>query len=269
MSNYRIVTRAYPTNYWREHGEEIIGTANELHDNEWSFRESRQLLANGLRTRSLEATGGSVKQVWISGLTIAVFLIVLQFATAQVASWFGGVDYTTPGQPAWAEVGALLALFAFTISTRWPVMALVAVVLISGGTDAEPAGLAWLAAGIMIAACGVIARFGNGRRLISPIPLTALFGGLLLTTRLFFVFGPGLLVPAMLIASVLLVRFDARLAAAISIYAIFTAVSMLVFAIDARGQGVPVELVIAGVSAVVAASLAVATNRCTRQLAHP
>ena len=151
MSNYRVVARAYPTDYWREHGEEIIDTANELHNDEWSFRESRQLLASGLRTRSLEATGGSVKQVWISGLTIALFFIVLQFATAQVVSVLGGVDYTTPGQPVWAEVGALVALFAFSISTRWPSMALVAAVLIGGGSDAASTAITWLFAATMIA----------------------------------------------------------------------------------------------------------------------
>ena len=266
MSSYRIVSRAYPIDYWREHGEEIIDTAKELHDDQWSFRESRQLLTNGLRTRSLEATGGSVKQVWISGLTIAVFLIVLQFATAQVVSWLGDVDYTTPGQPAWAEAGALLALFAFSISTRWPAMALVTVVLIGGGTDVDSALLAWLFAAVIITACGLIARFGNGRRLISPIALVALFGALILTTRLFFIFGPGLLVPAMLIASVLLVRFDARLAAAISIYSTFIATSMFAFAIDARGQGIPVELIIAAASAAVAIALGATATHCTRSL---
>lgn len=74
MSAYPIVTRAYPNEYWESHRDEVLDTANELHDNKWSFRESLTLLVHGLRTRSLAATGGSVEQVLAQGAVLYIWL---------------------------------------------------------------------------------------------------------------------------------------------------------------------------------------------------
>jgi len=81
MSSYRITRRAYPTEYWDAHGEEIIDTANEIHDDKWSFRESRQLISNGLRTRSFEA----------SHLTLDPMGIIIDGSTLVVAAVLGVV----------------------------------------------------------------------------------------------------------------------------------------------------------------------------------
>ena len=273
MSHYRLVSRAYPADYWEAHGAEIVATANELHDDHWSFRESRQLLANGLRTRSLEATGGSVRQVWISGLTIAVFLIVIQFATAVVLDFIGVDEFGPLVEPGWTRIGALASLAAMSISTRWPTMLVVAIVL--GSTDSS-SSQDWLFTVLIVGICGTIAFAGRGRRVMSPIAMLVLLGVLVGSSHLFFVFGPGLLIPAILIVSVVLVRFDGRLAAATSIYAGITAISMLVFALDrglmgaARSNtfGITTELFISAVSAAVAVSLGFAVTRYTRQLRH-
>lgn len=117
MSRYSIVTQTYPADYWREYGEEIVGTANEMHDDRWSFRESRRLLATGLQTRSLDATGGSVRQVWISGLTMALLLIVLEIASGTL---LGLVRFGSNGDVLFLTV--ILGIFGYRSvvnSERW------------------------------------------------------------------------------------------------------------------------------------------------------
>jgi len=132
MSRYRIVTQTYPADYWREHGEEIVGTANEMNDDRWSFRESRRLLVAGLQTQGLRATGGSVRQVWISGLTMALLLVVLELASGTL---LGLIRFGSTGDVIFLAV--ILGIFGYRSaanSERWmtsppALIALIAAVL--------------------------------------------------------------------------------------------------------------------------------------------
>jgi len=209
MSNYRLSRRAYPTEYWAAHGEEIIATANELHDDKWSFRESRQLMSNGLRTRSFEATGGDLRQVWVHGLAISLVLFVMNFVLLSLASWLSVIDLGI-GSPTLAtgiSFGlAIATLIGMTRSTRWPVLALAgftAVVSTLALRDTLISDIAFVAFTFLV--IGLIARFGKGERAMSPVAMLA-------STTLWIV-APGLLLIPLFVFGLLIVRLDARIMA--------------------------------------------------------
>lgn len=274
MSSYRIASRAYPTEYWAEHGGEIVATANELNNDKWSFRESRQLLSNGLRTRSFEATGGELRQVWVQGLLIFFFTSLLQ----GVSGWLGyllGLNFVETAGPWWMFASFGLALATLTISTRWPAMLFIATcMLLIGFTDSGGPILLTIVAVALTTL--PIAVFGNGRRLLSP---GALIGILTLATAStgFWFFGPGLLSPLLLIAGLAVVRFDPRLLAAATIYSVFVCVILTASMLFPEPgitvesvNGLPVELVISlgalGLAAVLAAIVTQSTRQATTVL---
>ncbi len=266
MSAYRIVRRAYPTNYWSDHGSEIIETANELNGDSWSFRESRELLSNGLRTRGLEATDRDIRQVWIQGLTIFVFTVLIQMVSALLASELGLLPNLQLTYPRWGTPLVALALVAMTISTRWPVMLAVAAVVGAPGltnTWAVPHGL--LLIGLFLATA-IAATQGTGRRVLSPWILLAAITVSLGTIKFFF-FGPGLAVPVLLILGLATVRLDARLAAVASIHAFFYSATVFstVGTSDFTGSTVPFGLIIGTVWLLVAVGIGLLTNRSTRR----
>lgn len=276
MSNYRIVTRSYPTGYWAEHGQEIIATANEIHDGAWSFRESRQLLSNGLRTRSLEATGGELRNVWVEGLKIWLFALLLQFVIAALSVWFSlnpdivAVMEVSPLGP----VIAAAALVGMSVSTRWPVLTLAAMALLVPAIEGtqNPRSIDVVITVFVLFAVGFIARFGSGRRVVSPAALAALLVASLLITRV-WIFGPGLLLIGGLLIGLLVVRLDARLVAATAVMVAFAASGMFarltsVDPTDTFGPGIPFDLLIGGVFALVTFALALLANHSTRQSAQ-
>jgi len=124
MSRYRIVSRTYPRDYWREHGDEILDTANELHNNRWSSREARHLCANGLRTRSLAATGASAEQMWIQALAFTLALMNVSVLVSQFSYRLGWEEASGGGSTVWSEALGLLAVVALTRSTRLAAIAL-------------------------------------------------------------------------------------------------------------------------------------------------
>lgn len=77
MSKYPLVMRAYPADYRKVHGDEIAATAAELGGGRWSLRQSRSLMANGLRTRCRLATGASAKNAWGQSILTAIGLTVM------------------------------------------------------------------------------------------------------------------------------------------------------------------------------------------------
>lgn len=272
MSSYRIASRAYPTEYWAEHGGEIVATANELNNDKWSFRESRQLLSNGLRTRSYEATGGELRQVWVQGLAIFLLMTMLQTVTSWAGAYASGVNELAYTMSDWTFVPLAIATLLMAYSTRWPVMLLITTsILVGGATDSG--GTIWLGVAVVVLTTFPIALFGDGRRVISPGVLLVAFVVLTASTAT-WLFGPGLLTPALLIGGLALARFDARLLAAATWYGLFVAVLMGVSAIVSNETltivsvlGLPVELVIATGALVVAGIFATIVVTSTRRLA--
>lgn len=214
MSEYRIVSRFYPTQYWTEHGPEIIATAKELNRNKWSFRESRQLAANGLRTRSFEATGGELRHVWVQGLAIWLLVILLNMSRGWVGQF---LSFNGAKEPTWSSAVVLVALIAMAFSTRWPAILLVASALLTS-SFAEDGSPVWL--GLVLAAVATmpVAVFGDGRRIASPTVLGLLFVAVTAATSFWFI-SPLLIGPALLVLGLAIVRLDARLLAAATIHA--------------------------------------------------
>lgn len=88
---YRLVIRALPSDYRSEHGDELIDTALDLRDGRWSMRESALLLTHGMRTRAVEATGGSpraaVSQAMMSTVELFGVGLVASVTTLLVTVW--------------------------------------------------------------------------------------------------------------------------------------------------------------------------------------
>lgn len=271
MSSYRIASLAYPRQYWAEHGDEIIETANELSNDNWSFRESRQLVSNGLRTRSFEATGGDLRQVWVQGLAIFLFVALLQ----GLSGWLGHVLGLAPDNveivgPTWMFIALGLATTTFAISTKWPAMLFIAACLFTNAlTDA--AGPIALTVTVVAMTTIPIATFGNGRRLLSPAALAATLTLATASTGFWF-FGPGLLSPLTFVVGLALVRFDPRLLAAATTYTafVFTIMTVSVLFPDPNivvdsVLGFPVELFIGLGALAVTGVLATVVNRSARR----
>ncbi len=131
-STYSLVMRAYPTSYRAEHGEELVFTANELSDG-WSFRQSRSLLVEGLRTRTRLATNGSPKEAWASGVAFALGFGFLMNVTELllILVGFGSIDgfLIEDLPPTWLVLAFALAPIAMMISTRWPTALIVVAVI--------------------------------------------------------------------------------------------------------------------------------------------
>ncbi len=272
MSNYRIASLAYPREYWAEHGDEIIATANELNNDSWSFRESRQLVSNGLRTRSFEATGGDLRQVWVQGLAIFLFISLLQGVSGWVGSLIG-IKHVEVAGPVWVFVGFAVSLVALSISTRWPVMLLIAMTAIATAIGDSDTPLAMSI--IIVAVISIpIAIYGNGRPVMSPRALAAAFVVVTASTSFWF-FGPSFLTPVLLLVGLLVVRFDQRLLAAAATnaaFVVFVMVTAMMFSEPGMSfetvNGFPVELFVAAgavcAAAVMAAIVTFSTRRSTR-----
>ena len=173
MSEYPIVTRAYPPEYWEAYGDELLDTANEMHDDKWSFRESRTLLVHGLRTRSLAATGGSIEQMFVQGAVLYLWLSLAIGLVSNVTielnlhgNFFSTPDYWRLGIDSALSV---LVLFALTRSTR-PFVMLISIAMQLGiflSPDVLPVSRWFLVLVPVLIATFVAAR-GDGR----PVMLT-------------------------------------------------------------------------------------------------
>lgn len=266
MSNYRIVSRAYPTEYWDEHGGEILATANELNDDRWSFRESRQLASNGLRTRSFEATGGQLRHIWTQGLAIFLFITLLQGTSAWVSSVVGLFDELVVTGPSWMFAGLSVALFALSVSTRWPLMLFVVTTLVA---PMVADGVDRLSLVVLSLMAVLIAAFGNGQRVIPPTATAAVFIASAATTSYSF-FGPGLLTPALFVVGLIAVRLDQRLLAAAASYAAFVAIRLTADVFSNENEtvlGLPIALVIGIGAVLIAGALAALVTFSARRSA--
>ncbi len=125
-SRYSLVIRAYPDDYRRAHSGELVQTANELTSG-WSFRQSRSLLVEGLRTRTRLSTNGLPEQAWASGLALALGLAYLIRVVMPSTYLLGGTgDVVSVSPSPWISLAQTLPAFvALTLSTRWPTAVIV------------------------------------------------------------------------------------------------------------------------------------------------
>lgn len=276
MSDYRFVTLSYPRGYWTEHGREIIETANEVHDGTWSFRESRHLLTTGLRTRSLAATGGTMRGTWISGLTIALFFTTLVGASLALLDLltFTDIDLAEPYLPG---LGALAALISMTFSTRWRTMA--AVMASASFVVFSPTAGLTDAIFVVIIALGasLVAFAGNGRRVMSPATLSILLLVIVASDRWGWYVDSLLFLLPLLVVAVVLVFLDPRFAAALSLYCANISAGMIAITFNsndghmteiASWYGLPTTVSIAIIAAVMGGTLAIGVTYSSRRLAR-
>lgn|GEM_PF-2954589 len=277
MSDYRFVSLSYPGDYWAEHGPEIIETANEVHGDAWSFRESRHLLATGLRTRSLDATGGSIRQTWISGLAIAVFLVLLVGASLSLLELLGFEEFAVVAEPPLAKIGAIVAVIAMSHSTRWPSMAFALATFGAASTLSEPRLDNVIFFLVIAVAVGLVAFAGTGRRVISPTALAVLLAVIVASARWGFFLGSGPFLLSLVVTGIALVWLDPRFAAAVSIYCLFVAISMIALTADLANEtdaplngwlGIPIPFIVAGIASIVAISLATGVSMSVRRMAR-
>ena len=80
---YRLALRAYPADYRRERGPEILATLAEMHGEAGrpSLREAGGLIQAGLAERGRVVTGGGRAGVWAEGCALAALLLLLLTAT--------------------------------------------------------------------------------------------------------------------------------------------------------------------------------------------
>jgi hypothetical protein len=88
-SMYRRLLLTYPREYRREHEEEILATLVEAAEpgrHRPSLRETRGLLAGGLRTRAMLAAREGGRALWADGLRLGV-LLLLAMRIGSFTSW--------------------------------------------------------------------------------------------------------------------------------------------------------------------------------------
>lgn len=175
--SYQISLRAYPHDYRREHGPELVATANEMSPAGWSFRQARSLVVEGLRTRARRAAGPEGHQVWFDGMAFGVAIWYILFASSSLTVLIGvGGHSTDPSPPPelTAAVG-MAGLAALTVTSRWPtalIHTVLAGLLFAAFYESGPpqeivvAGL--VAHLTLIAFAWWLALRGPGRRALSP-----------------------------------------------------------------------------------------------------
>lgn len=103
---YRLALRAYPPEYRRERGDEILGTLAEMQSGSTrpSPRQVAALAVCGVRQRGLLATGGTRAGVWAEGCRLAALVLLVAAATASVFpividTWFSRLGFVWPSSP--------------------------------------------------------------------------------------------------------------------------------------------------------------------------
>ncbi len=173
-SAYSLVMRAYPKPYRNEHGDELVFTANELSDG-WTFRQSRSLLVEGLRTRARLATDGSPAKAWSSAVAMALGFLHLSWFAVLLAYPLGAFEPVELDQPYWVySLVVGLPVVALTISSRWPTAVIACSILlftfVVGLEHVDGIPLVTMAANHLLEAIAFIwlATRTNGPRAFSP-----------------------------------------------------------------------------------------------------
>lgn len=269
MSDYRFVIRAYPAGYREEFASELVGVANDLVGEGWSARQSLSLAVGGARIRARQGTNSSPREVWASGVRVALLVSVVLGSAPVLAYSMGLISAPAFRLPRYVLALAVLTIVAMTISTRWWVAVLLtafrgAVLYVSAGIFDGPAivGLISLISAVtMIGLAWWLAVTTDGRKAASP----AVTGVLVATAMLLVGFGGAglgsLFVPALAIlylGGLIVSRIDPRLAAAGSVLSMLFVSSIFLAAMvreeTGLGYWVPIGTSIAALIVVVVAT---------------
>jgi hypothetical protein len=237
-ARYSIAMRAYPAEYRRAHGAELIQTANDLAPQGWSARQSRSLLVEGLRTRARLSTNGSAAQLWGGAIAVALALTYLLWSAFVLNDFVGtgdGVRVLWP-YPRWLALAqGLVPLTVLTWSTRWPTATVITVTNLVLGATALSIGAVGLATVPFVllttTAAWWLATKADGRRALSHKTAIAGLVGLVGTSMLFGSLEVGLAVALVqfgsLVLALALVTIDPRpLIVATSFYLLTTATTV-------------------------------------------
>ena len=152
---YRLALRAYPREYRRERGPEILATLADMQGGRAAPdpRQVAGLLAAGVRRRGAEATGATRAGVWMEGCRLAALALLLLSAAASLRpialdTWYSRLGFVWPSMPFTAAPPMAAGGLA-----RWLVAALlplVAAAAICRRRDAIAVACSLLAAGLFL-----------------------------------------------------------------------------------------------------------------------
>jgi hypothetical protein len=103
---YRFVLRAYPSEYRRVRGDEILATLEEMQSGSSrpKLREVASLAACGVRERGFAVTGGTRTGMWVEGCRLAALVLLVLAATASMFpivtdTWYSRLGFVWPSSP--------------------------------------------------------------------------------------------------------------------------------------------------------------------------
>jgi len=271
---YKLAVRAYPREYLVDHGDELIATACELHNDKVSVREALGLVTGGMRTRARVATTGVGAGTWASGLRLGLlFYYVSQFAWVLAPS--SRVDIRNP---IWLIVPITL-MAGLTIGTgRWyafptTVIACASWARLFAETSANPPWWFALTSIAPLATAWWLALNTDGRRACSPLAgiVLSVAWWVTVTVAPGYLFGglidrvsPGLAMLAVALIGLVIINLDPRLFAGATIFFAINALASVVINVQLGGL-VRVVAELAFAAALLTAAW-FAVRRGTRQL---
>lgn len=267
-SNYSLVMLAYPTSYRDDHGAELVDTANELAEG-WSFRQSRSLLVEGLRTRTRVATEGSPRNALASGVAFAVGMLQLIWLESALLEVFDVGAHGSFAPPVSQLVLAAVPLVAVTVSTRWPtamvsITSVVAGLVLASRSADEMFFTSNLARPVVwLVLLMWLAVRTDGPRAFPPAVGAAWLGGAVAVGVTLSTFAlPLFYLAAILVIGVLMIRVDPRPSAAATalLFHITLTQAALVFDFDPSG-----DLVSVAVGSALVVAFALTARHATRR----
>jgi len=98
---YRLALRTWPSAYRRDHGDELVSTALELRNGQFSSYEFASLALNGLGARQTQATGDDPRLIWDGSVRLGLLLMFAQVLSEVLTLWIERIpDYMTE---AWSQ----------------------------------------------------------------------------------------------------------------------------------------------------------------------
>jgi len=153
---YRVALRAYPPEYRRERGAEILTTLDEMGggSSRPSVRQVMALATSGVRERGVRTTGATRAGIWAEGCRLAALVLLLLAAAASVYglalnTWYSRLRIVWPGAEHITRAPALggAALARSIIAVLIPVVGAWA---LCRGRSALPMACSILAAGLFL-----------------------------------------------------------------------------------------------------------------------
>ncbi|HEY2788777.1 MAG TPA: hypothetical protein VGI72_04930 [Gaiellales bacterium] len=155
---YRTALRAYPPEYRRERGAEILETLDEMGagSSRPSPRQVAALVASGVRERGARATGGTRYGIWAEGCRLAALVLLLLAAAGglfviALDTWYSRLGIVWPGGEGITYAPALSG-GALARSIMAALLPLVGALGVCRGRTAIPIVCSILAAGLLLAA---------------------------------------------------------------------------------------------------------------------